>query len=169
MEADLGKLYGKPVGWDEFNDAINLVYTSNSTSLGCPLTEAEVVKLNIQEICAKLASLCKNCKPHLFAASITEQAHLSHAAMAMGSMTVDDHSCKIFESTTTALLAMAFTTIGAVSTGKSKGVNAEHLAKVWSIPHDDAVRTLMVTTQSLRHNPDSSLSRNVGTNHQAVR
>ncbi len=59
-EADLGKLYGKPVGWDKFNDAINLVYTSDSTSLGCPLTEAEVVKLNVQDICAKLASLCKN-------------------------------------------------------------------------------------------------------------
>jgi hypothetical protein len=48
MEVDLGKLYGKPVGWDEFNDAIDLVYTSDSTSLGCPLTEAEVVKLNVQ-------------------------------------------------------------------------------------------------------------------------
>jgi hypothetical protein len=114
MEADLGKRYGKPVGWDEFNNAINLVYTFDSTSLGCPLTEVEVVKLNVQEIFAKLASLCKNCKPHLFAASITECAHLSHATMAMGSMTMDDHSCEIFESTATALLATAFATIGAV-------------------------------------------------------
>ncbi len=82
---------------------------------------------------------------------------------------MDDHSCEIFESTTTDLLSMAFALIGAVSTGKLKGVNAEHLAKVWSIPHDDAARTLMATTQSLRHDPDSSLSRNVGTNNQAVR
>jgi hypothetical protein len=54
------------------------------------------------------------------------------------------------------MLATAFATIGVVSTGRSKGVNAEHLAKVWCIPHDDAARTLMVTTQSLRHNPDLS-------------
>ncbi len=27
MEVDLGKLYGKPVGWDEFNNAIKLVST----------------------------------------------------------------------------------------------------------------------------------------------
>ncbi len=60
---------------------------------------------------------------------------------------MDDHSCEIFESTVTALLAMVFATIGAVSVGKSKGVNAEHLAKVWSIPHDDAACTLMVTIQ----------------------
>ena len=75
---------------------------------------------------------------------------------------MDDHSCEIFESTATALLAMAFATIGAVSAGTLKGVNAEHLAKVWSIPHDDAVLTPMVTTQSLRHDPDLSLSGNVG-------
>ncbi len=77
---------------------------------------------------------------------------------------MDDHSCEIFESTATALLAMAFATIGAVSAGTLKGVNAEHLAKVWSIPRDNAAHTLMVTIQSLRHNPYSSLSRNVGTN-----
>jgi hypothetical protein len=116
-----------------------------------------------------MASLCKNCEPHLFAASITERAHLSHAAMAMGRMTMDDHSCENFESTTTGLLATAFATIGAVSAGKSKGVNAEHLDEVWSIPHDDAARTLMVRTQSLRHDPDLSPSRNVGANNQAVR
>ena len=53
--------------------------------------------------------------------------------------------------------------------GVQKGVSAEHLAKVWCIPHDDAARTLGVMTQSLCHNPDSSLSRNVRTNDWAVR
>jgi hypothetical protein len=48
-------------------------------------------------------------------------------------------------------------------------VSAEHLAKVWCISHDDAASTLGVMTQSLCHNPDSSLSRNVGTNDLAVR
>ena len=33
-EADLGKLYGKTVGCDKFNNAINLVYTSDSISQG---------------------------------------------------------------------------------------------------------------------------------------
>ncbi len=62
-----------------------------------------------------------------------------------------------------------FATIGAVSAGRSKGVNAEHLAKVWCIPHDDAACTLDATAQNFCRNPDSSLSRNVGTNNQAVR
>ena len=48
-------------------------------------------------------------------------------------------------------------------------MSAEQLAKVWCIPHDDAARTLGVTTQSLCHDPNSSLSRIVGTNYWAVR
>ena len=62
----------------------------------------------------------------------------------------------------------AFPTIAAVFAGKSKGVNAEHLAKVWCIPHDEAAQTLKVTAQSLQHDHDSSLSRNLGMNDRAV-
>jgi hypothetical protein len=67
------------------------------------------------------------------------------------------------------MLTTVFGTIQAVSAGRLKGVSAEHLSKVWCIPHDDAARTLGVMTQSLCHNPDSSLSSNVGTNDRAVR
>jgi hypothetical protein len=66
------------------------------------------------------------------------------------------------------MLATAFATIAAVSAGRSKGVNAEHLAKVCCIPHDDDAWTIQVTSQLLRHDPDSSLSRKVGTNGRAV-
>jgi hypothetical protein len=96
IEADLEKLYGKPVMWDEFNDAIDSVYTSDTFSPGCPLTEDEVVKLDTQGIFANLASLGINCEPTLFALSVTEHAHLSHAAMALGSMTMYDTSCENF-------------------------------------------------------------------------
>jgi hypothetical protein len=89
--------------------------------------------------------------------------------MAAGSISIDDSACDIFEANLSAQFKSAFATIAAVSAGRSKGVNAEHLAKVWCIPHDEAAQTLKVTTQSLRHDPDSSLSRNVGTNDRAVR
>ena len=67
------------------------------------------------------------------------------------------------------MLATAFATTAAVLAGKSKVISAEHLSKVWIIPHEDAARTLQVTTQRLRHDADSSLSRNFGTNDRAVR
>ncbi len=129
-EADLSKLYGKPVAWDEFNNAINAVYTSDNISLGYLLTEDELVQLDHPDFYAKLASLGVGCKPSLFAALCTECANLSHAAMALGSMLMDDNSCENFEATMSALLATAFATISAVSVGRSKGVNVEHLDKV---------------------------------------
>jgi hypothetical protein len=36
MEADLGNIYDKPVGWDWFNDAINLVYPLTQLVLDVP-------------------------------------------------------------------------------------------------------------------------------------
>jgi hypothetical protein len=168
-EAKLSKLYGKEVAWSRFNDVVNAVYTSGERSHGCPLTADEVVKLDAPQICVKLASLGGSYKPHCFATQATENAHVSHAAMAFGSVSKDDNACEIFEARVLEMLATACATIQAVSAGRSKGVSAEHLSKVWVIPHDDAACTLGVTTQSLCNDPDSSLSRNDGTNDWAVR
>ncbi len=88
--------------------------------------------------------------------------------MAFGSVSNDDDACDIFERRVSVVLATAFATIHAVSAGRSKGVSAEHLAIVWCIPHDDAARTLGVMTQPLCHDPDSSLSQNVGTNDREL-
>jgi hypothetical protein len=54
---------------------------------------------------------------------------VSHAAKAFGSVSKDDDACKIFEARVSEMLAMAFTTIQAVSAGRLKGVSAEHLAR----------------------------------------
>ena len=43
-EADLCKLYGEPVAWDEFNDAVDTVITSQDFDPGCPLTDDEAIK-----------------------------------------------------------------------------------------------------------------------------
>ena len=99
---------------------------------------------------------------------MTVGAHMSHVYMIMGSVSVDGTDCELFLANTSALLAAAFATITAVSVGRSKGVNTEHLSKMWCIPHDDAAGTLKVTTQSLRHDPDLSFLRNVSTNDWAV-
>jgi hypothetical protein len=76
-------------------------------------------------------------------------------------VSIDDTACDIFMENASVMLTTAFATIAAVPAGRSKGVNAEHLAKVWCIPHDDAAWTIQVTSQLLCHNLDLSLSRNV--------
>jgi hypothetical protein len=137
--------------------------------LGCPLTDDEQVKLNQDGIRAQLSSIDLSHEPLLFLAAMKEHAHMSHALMAMGSVSIDDSACELFEANLSDMLATTFATIAAVLAGKTKEISAEHLSKVWIITHDDAARTLNVTTQYLRHDADSSLSRNYGTNDRAVR
>jgi len=43
--------------------------------------------------------------------------------MAMGSMTVDEAACEVFE-------ARVFSSVSAIAAGRSKGVSAEHLVKL---------------------------------------
>jgi hypothetical protein len=137
--------------------------------LGCPLTDKEQVKLLNQDgICAQLSSIDVSHEPLLFLAAMKEHDHMSCALMAMGSVSIDDSVCELFEANLSNMLATAFATIVAVLAGKTKGISAEHLSKVWSILHDNAARTLKVTTQHLRYNADLSLSRNFGTNDRAV-
>jgi hypothetical protein len=96
-EAKLRKLYGEEVAWSRFNDVVDAIYTSNERSHRCPLTANEVVKLDAPQICVQLASLGGSYKPHCFATQVTENTHVSHAAMVFGSVSKDDNACEIFE------------------------------------------------------------------------
>jgi hypothetical protein len=167
-EADLGELYVTPGTWEEFHNVVDSVMANDIPLEGSMLTEDESIKMNHDGIRAQLSSLHIAHEP-MFAQAITERAHISHAAMAMGSATVDDSKCDLFLEAALAQLESVFSTIAAVTAGRTRGVSAEHLSKVWIIPHDKAAQTLKVTSQCLRTNIDSSLSRNVGTNDQAVR
>ena len=53
--------------------------------------------------------------------------------------------------------------------GKSRGVDPKHLSKIWRISHEDAQRTIDVTTQMSTQTDDPSLSRNYSTNDRMLR
>jgi hypothetical protein len=112
-EAKLSKLYGKEVAWSRFNNVVDAIYTSNERSHGCPFTADEVVKLEAPQICVQLASLGGSYKPHCFATQVTKNAHVSHTAMAFGSVSKDDNACEIFEARVSEMLATEFATIQA--------------------------------------------------------
>ena len=84
--------------------------------------------------------------------------------MALGSVTVDNSACELFDEP-----PQGESSISAVTAGKPGGVSADHLAKLFLISHDDAARTLSVTTQLNCQAADSSLSRNFGTNDRMLR
>jgi hypothetical protein len=168
-EADLGELYALPTTWDQYDDQVNLILSADDPFCGAVLTDNEVALLNHNGIHVQLSSLHVAHNPVLFASSITERTHASHAAMVMGSTIIDDSGCELFLESALSQFESAFSTLAAVTAGRSRGVSAEHLAKVWMIPHDEAARTLQVTSQHLHTDIDSSLSRNIGTNNRAVR
>ena len=53
--------------------------------------------------------------------------------------------------------------------GKSRGVDPKHLSKIWRISHEDAQRTIDVTTQTSTRTDDPVLSRNYSTNDRMLR
>ena len=53
--------------------------------------------------------------------------------------------------------------------GKSRGVDPKHLSKIWRISHEDAQRTIDVTTQTSIRTDDLVLSRNYSTNDRMLR
>ena len=128
-------------------------------------------KLNGDGIRAQLASLSTVHELPTFSRNISNSAYISHLSMTFGSPTRNDESCDVFETSVTELARLNHGAEGNISiaAGRSHGVTAEHLSKIWRIPFDDAVRTLEVTTQLIRQDPDSSLSRNASTNDRAIR
>ena len=53
--------------------------------------------------------------------------------------------------------------------GKANQVDPAHLSKIWRISHEDAKRTIEVTTQNSVRTQDPTLSRNYGTNDRMLR
>ena len=115
-----------------------------------------------------MAQLEGSLDPMIFSALVGESAHMSKVAMAMGSMTLDDSGCELFEPVVNPTGDVS-ASVSAVMAGKPGGVSAERLSKLFSISHDDAERTLKVTTQLNRQSADSTLSRNFETNDREIR
>jgi hypothetical protein len=127
-------------------------------------------KLNGDGIRAQLASLSTVYELPTFSRNISDSAYISHLSMTFRSPTRNDESCDVFETYVTALARLNHGAEGNISiaVGRSHEVTAEHLSKIWCIPFNHAVRTLEVTTQLIRQDPDSSLSRNASTNDRAI-
>ena len=53
--------------------------------------------------------------------------------------------------------------------GKTRGVDPKHLSKIWRISHEDAQKTIDVTTQMSTRTDDPTLSRNNSNNDRMLR
>ena len=56
-----------------------------------------------------------------------------------------------------------------MNSSRPRGVNPEHLSKIWHISQEDTRRTINTTTQASVQTQDPTLSRNHGTNDRMLR
>jgi hypothetical protein len=162
-DVDVSELNASPISWDCFDKEDSHVAFDNPV-YGYAFDADKISRLDSDGIQAQLALL----DVRIFANGIMEWAHISHALMAMGSVSIDKSTCKIFDGLESTLCE-AFASLAAVTASHSGRVSSEHLSKIFCIPHDDAARTLSVTSQLIQHNANSSLSRNVTTDDCALR
>ena len=66
--------------------------------------------------------------------------------MSMESVTTNDAECELFEAIGSALVE-ADATIHAVQAGRTSGISAKHLSKIFWISHEEAAWTIDVTSQ----------------------
>ena len=104
-EADISVLYAEPCTWDSLEELID-DQLSEVYDLSDPLSEDDEVMLTCDGIRAQIASLNTVFEPPIFSA----QALISKVSMAMGSMTVDDAACGVFE-------ARVFSSVSAIAAG----------------------------------------------------
>jgi hypothetical protein len=128
------------VTWQCYEDVVNAI--ADDDPVGSHLTSDDLAQLNNDGICAQLAGL----DGILFSGRLSECAHMSHVSMVMGSVSICNDPCAVFEAMLL-LIATAFARLVSVTARKSSGVMAEQLLKVFCIPHDDAAWTLSIAVQ----------------------
>jgi len=157
----VAETYADPVTWECFEAAVDHacdLFDAPSTMF----TDDDVIAFSTDGIRAQVAQLEGSLDPMIFSALVGESAHMSKVAMAMGSMTLDDSGCELFEP--------VVDTTGDTMAGKPGGVSAKkRLLKLFSISHDDAEWTLMVTSQLSCQSVDSTLLQNFETNDREIR
>ena len=75
----------------------------------------------------------------------------------------------LFEHVTKGEIDLDEIMVSAAHASKSKGIDAEHLSKVWRIDLKAAERTLDITSQNSKRTDNPTLSRNYGTNDRMLR
>jgi hypothetical protein len=94
--------------WDSFEQLID-IQRSEVYDLSNPLLDDDKVMLTC-DTRFQVASLNEVFEPSIFSAMLNDQALISRVSMAMGSMTIDDAACKVFE-------ARVFSSVSTITAG----------------------------------------------------
>ena len=128
VEAEVSKLYAEPCMWDYFQQLVD-DQLNDACDLTTPLSDDDVAIMAIDGIRVQVASISSVLEQSVFSTTINDHALISKLSMAVGSTTIDNVACEVFE-------ARLHTSASAISAGQSQGVTADHILKIWKIPFD---------------------------------
>ncbi len=133
--ADISKMYAEPSTWDLYEHIVDAIILDNDDNpyIDNPVADDD----EDDDTRAQLASLSIVHELSLFLATISDRAIISHLSMALGSITIDNTLCEVFESMDTMTLR-AQADVESVAAGRAQGVTPEHLSKIWRIAFDNA-------------------------------
>ena len=155
------------------------------TNNTCPLPTYQMIPPESDKTSSVLASVNTTLVPDVLHEWMEAQRKVGHFQISMGVMTVtskefldtsddqvdsdsdNDESYSLDEDTGEPLgldVDLDDYVASATHTNNLRGVSADHLAKIWRISHESAVKTIETTTQHNVHTEDPMLSHNYGTN-----
>ena len=166
--ADVASLYPAPPMWSDVDAVIDAVCERDDLWDGDNPLDGDCLGLDDDDIRTHVSQVDAALDPALFVAAAIDGVQRSKAAIAFGSTLSERESCALFENVEECV-GEAIATLEAVNAGRPHGVSAEHLSKIWQIPHAEAERTLEVTSQLNQQAADSSLARHFATNDRMLR
>ena len=96
VEVEVSKLYAEPCMWDYFQQLVD-DQLNDACDLTTPLSDDDVAMMAIDGIRAQVASISSVLEQSVFSTTMNDQALISKLAMAVGSTTIDDTACEVFE------------------------------------------------------------------------
>ena len=96
VESDVSELYAEPCMWDYFQQLVD-DQLNDACDLTTPLSDDDVAMMAIDGIRAQVASISSVLEQSVFSTTMNDQALISKLAMAVGSTTIDDTACEVFE------------------------------------------------------------------------
>jgi len=166
-----------PTAVFEYTDAqvkqIDAVISSSAVSMDVNSANEQAIEelltLRGDEVNSQVSKQSCVLDPHLLRAKLDAAIAKSKFSEAVGSTWVNDEGCELFQSVTAAAPSVLPSNVSATSANGIKGVDPKLLSKIWRISHEEAERTVEVTTQYNTRDPDSPLSRRFGTNDRSQR
>ena len=155
---------------EDYETRVNAIISS--ACISNPQDDGTTVQHHMQDLLivddpirAHVTSIDSNLDEALLDSALLSRLEFSKLAMSIGSVTMSNERCEIFE----ADVSESWTSVGVTTAGHPRGVTADMLSKIWSIDTKMVERTIQVTTQLNLIGENTSLASNIGTNDRMLR